>query len=281
MAPEQVTGGALTPATDLYALGVMTYEALTGELPFWGRNVWETAALRFDRPPPHPSRIQPPVPGRGDRILAALMATDPAARPATPERALALLDGLSDLGDVGRGRAAARQVSRPPVRLASGLAWACVALVVLSAAALLLRRPRGRPLHARPSAPSTVEAPPLERTRTPTALPREAAAATFPGRAPQTNAALPAPPSASAPPQDRSRHAEPPRPQAEASSAKMAGHAASGAEREPRPKRKVDDAPASSADPAPTRGAAPLGVSPARPSPTRPVDFDGLIDPFR
>ncbi len=66
MAPEQATGEAVTPAADWYAVGVMLYEALTGEMP------GEEAVPLSDR-----ARVPPDL----ARLCTALLARDPAARP--------------------------------------------------------------------------------------------------------------------------------------------------------------------------------------------------------
>src|SRR5215472_9886812 len=57
MAPEQVEGGQVTASADLYALGVVIYEMVTGELPFSGPNSMAIAVQRLKRPAPPPRRL--------------------------------------------------------------------------------------------------------------------------------------------------------------------------------------------------------------------------------
>src|ERR1700759_5074674 len=79
MAPERLGGGAVTGAADLYALGIVGYEALAGQAPFSGTPL-EIAVAHRDQPlPPLPSSVPPSVAA----LIGALTAKDPAARPAT------------------------------------------------------------------------------------------------------------------------------------------------------------------------------------------------------
>lgn len=79
VSPEQVTGLPLGPASDIYSLGVMVFELLTGELPFRGGSAQVTARLRLDHAPDI-SRL--PRSFRAE--VSACLAVDPALRPPRP-----------------------------------------------------------------------------------------------------------------------------------------------------------------------------------------------------
>jgi serine/threonine-protein kinase len=95
LAPERITGGPATPASDLYSLGVVGYQCLTGTVPFEGMPHEVTAAIRHSTLPPLP----PAVPAGVAGLIADLTAKDPAARPASAGevalRAGQLRDGLA------------------------------------------------------------------------------------------------------------------------------------------------------------------------------------------
>jgi eukaryotic-like serine/threonine-protein kinase len=95
LAPEQVRGEEATPATDVYALGVVLYQFLTGRLPYEGSTLAELAVRQQNERPLPPSTYNDEVPGTlGAAVLRALEG-DPARRYASAaELAGGLAQGL-------------------------------------------------------------------------------------------------------------------------------------------------------------------------------------------
>jgi len=112
MAPEQITGGAVQASTDLYALGCVLFEMLTGATPFAGPDY---VAQHLGDPAPRVSEARPGFPTAFDDALNALLHKDPDARPADVPSARALLASLPwdepDL-DARAPRRAAREEAR-------------------------------------------------------------------------------------------------------------------------------------------------------------------------
>ncbi len=80
MSPEQFTGAPVTRRSDVYSLGIMVYEALTGQLPFTADNPWMWAQRHLTSIPPQlPASFPPAI---VDAVRAAL-AKDPTERPAS------------------------------------------------------------------------------------------------------------------------------------------------------------------------------------------------------
>jgi eukaryotic-like serine/threonine-protein kinase len=80
MSPEQARGEPVGPASDLYSVGVVLYEMLTGNLPFEAESPFALAMQHVDQPPPSPRAANPEVPEALDAITMKLLAKDPKDR---------------------------------------------------------------------------------------------------------------------------------------------------------------------------------------------------------
>lgn len=99
MSPEQIEGRVLDFRTDLYALGILLYEMLTGSPP-WSRDRGTTAAsvARLSVPAPDPRAKNPAVPEELARFVLQLLAREPAQRPAGASSVASTLGIALDLG---------------------------------------------------------------------------------------------------------------------------------------------------------------------------------------
>ncbi|MFI1657741.1 protein kinase [Streptomyces sp. NPDC020472] len=81
MAPEQAMGGAVGPSTDLYALGVLLHELLSGNVPFAGSTALGVLHRHLYEPPAPLRQLRPEVPEALEALVLRLLAKDPQARP--------------------------------------------------------------------------------------------------------------------------------------------------------------------------------------------------------
>lgn len=91
MAPEQFRGAPVDARTDIYALGALAFEMLTGERPFDGGSVVQLSYQHVHEPPRSPALLRPDLPARLEVVILRCLAKDPAARFASATEVRSLL----------------------------------------------------------------------------------------------------------------------------------------------------------------------------------------------
>ncbi len=104
LSPEQAQGFEVTAVSDLYSVGVMLYEALTGRVPFEGESAVAVAMKQVSQMPQRPSSIQPRVSPALDAVVMRALEKDPGQRFQSADAFIAALDqAMREPGGAGRG----------------------------------------------------------------------------------------------------------------------------------------------------------------------------------
>ncbi|MFQ6026030.1 MAG: AAA family ATPase [Dehalococcoidia bacterium] len=98
MPPEQAMGGEVTPRADLYSLGAMLYEMVTGRPPFLGDDSVAIIGQHINTPPVAPTWHSPECPRPLEALILRLLAKDPAERPQSATDVLSALDAVDLTG---------------------------------------------------------------------------------------------------------------------------------------------------------------------------------------
>jgi tRNA A-37 threonylcarbamoyl transferase component Bud32 len=138
MAPEQARGKVRTvgPATDVYALGAILYECLTGRPPFREETALDTLVAVISRPVPSPRQLCPTVPKALEAICVRCLDKVPANRPASARQLAAQLEALlagRPIPEMGRTRLGTLQSLGPFTRRPAILCYCALLALVLAA----------------------------------------------------------------------------------------------------------------------------------------------------
>src|ERR671936_2098943 len=141
LSPEQARGAPVDPRSDLYSLGVVLYEMLTGKVPFTGDTPVEIAMKHLSSVPKPPSEWRPEVPHDLDAVVMRALAKDPEQRYGSAEE----MD--ADLARVARGVSVSRETEDAMTQVLAGAG--------ISSAQTMVQRPRA----VAPPAPPVYRAP--------------------------------------------------------------------------------------------------------------------------
>ncbi|MCU1259519.1 MAG: protein kinase [Bryobacterales bacterium] len=120
-APEQIEKGEETSRTDVYSLGVVLYEMVTGSVPFSGGDAWEIVRRKLAESPKPPHKLRPELPALWEKVILRCLARDPRERfGSAGEVAHALGCGDGTTGRMSRRMWMATAVSVP---LGVAIAW--------------------------------------------------------------------------------------------------------------------------------------------------------------
>ena len=121
LSPEQAKGAEVSAASDIYSVGIVLYEMLTGSVPFTGETPLEIAMKHLSAIPEPPSEKRPEVPHELDSIVLRALAKDPADRYQSAEE----MD--ADLARAARGQAVAPETEEAATQVLRGAGATAIA----------------------------------------------------------------------------------------------------------------------------------------------------------
>jgi beta-lactam-binding protein with PASTA domain/predicted Ser/Thr protein kinase len=156
LSPEQARGAPVDPRSDLYSLGIVLYEMLTGQVPFTGDTPVEIAMKHLSQVPEPPSALRPTVPHDLDAVVMRALAKDPEQRYASAEE----MD--ADLARVARGVAVSRETENAMTQVLAGAGITSAQTMVQPRSAVA--PPPAPPAYRRPTPYYDYEEPPDGRS---------------------------------------------------------------------------------------------------------------------
>src|SRR6266568_1616527 len=114
LSPEQARGGEVDQRSDLYSLGVVLYELLTGKTPFEGDTPVEIAMKHLSTPPKPPSKLRPDIPPELDKVVLRALAKNPDERYQSADEMEADLERVARGAPVSAATASTQVLRIPP-----------------------------------------------------------------------------------------------------------------------------------------------------------------------
>jgi eukaryotic-like serine/threonine-protein kinase len=155
LSPEQARGARVDPRSDIYSLGIVLYEMLTGHVPFTGDTAVEIAMKHLSEVPEPPSKLRPDVPHDLDAVVMRALAKDPEQRYGSAEE----MD--ADLARVARGVAVSRETENAMTQVLAGAGVSTAQTIVTRPRAVA---PPAPPVYRPPTPYYDYEEPPRGRS---------------------------------------------------------------------------------------------------------------------